>query len=155
MPEKTNYPASRENTRNAAIATITNIWGQIDWDKVTGSRALGIWDEVSNKVKAAAMTTNSYEKFVDKLCRKLDVRSLRFSDIKEIEEQDENFKQAIMKLFREETLSIMLEVRLNNHVRKEQVQQEKTRQEKERKIEEKLNSTQVSFTDKGVKAYEA
>lgn len=115
---------------------------------------MGIWDEVAAKVKAAAMTTNTYEKFVEKMCRKLDVRSLRFTDIRDIEKQDEEFKQGVMKVLREETLSIMLEVRLNNQIRKEQAQQEKARQEKEKKLEDKLNNVQVSFTEKGVKAYE-
>ena len=33
-------------------------------------------------------------------------------------------------------------------------QQEKLRKEKEEKLQEKLNNTQVSFTEKGVKANE-
>lgn len=137
-----------------AVATIANIWSGIDWDKVTGQRSMGIWDEFSNKVKAAAMTTNSYEKFVEKLCRKMDVRSLRFKDIEEISQQDEKFKAAILKNFREETQIIVLKLRLNNQVRKEQREQEKARKEKERALEEKLENAQVKFTEKGAVAHE-
>ena len=68
----------RENAIDMAISTLLDIWEQIDWSKVTSQRSIGIWDEFASKVKAAAMTTNSYETFVEKLCKKMDVRSLKF-----------------------------------------------------------------------------
>ena len=148
------YELTEENVKEMALATISDVWSQIDWDKVDGKRAMGIWDEFISKVKASAMTTNSYEKFVEKLCRKMDVRSLRFKNIEEISNQEENFKKAILKVLREETQIIVLRLRINNQVKKELAQQEKIRKEKEEKLQEKLDKTQVSFTGKGVKANE-
>ncbi|WP_415347976.1 hypothetical protein [Clostridium perfringens] len=148
------YELTRENVNEMALATISDIWSQIDWDKVDGKRAMGIWDEFISKIKASSMTTNSYEKFVEKLCRKMEVRSLRFKNIEEISNQDENFKKAILRALREETQTIVLRLRINNQVKKEMAQQEKLRKEKEEKLQEKLNNTQVSFTEKGVKANE-
>lgn len=148
------YELSKENIQDAAVATLSNIWSQIEWDKVTGNRAMGIWDEFTSKVKAAAMTTNNYEKFVEKLCRKMDIRSLKFRDISEISQQDEKFKKAILKMLREETQVIVLQLRLNNQIRKEEYEQKKAREEKEKKMKEKLDNVQVSFTDKGGKANE-
>ena len=72
------YKNNRENAIDMAISTLLDIWEQIDWSKVTSQRSIGIWDEFASKVKAAAMTTNSYETFVEKLCKKMDVRSLKF-----------------------------------------------------------------------------
>jgi hypothetical protein len=144
----------RGSARAAAVATIIDIWSCIDWDRVDSKRAMGIWDEVSNKVKASAMTTNSYERFVEKLARKLDVRSLRYREISDIEKESPDFKQEILKLLREETLSIMLEVRLNNQIRKEQAQQEKERQEMIKARNQKLESTQVLFTEGGIITHE-
>ena len=95
------------------------------WDKVKGSRALGIWDEFTAKVKSTAMTTTSYETFVEKLCRKMDVRSLRFAMISEISELSEDIKKQILKCFRSETQIIILKLRLQNQIRKEQMQREK------------------------------
>lgn len=143
------FEITRENIRSAAIATITNLWGCIDWDKVDNKRATGIWDEVTSKVKASAMTTNSYEKFVEKLARKLDVRSLKYREINDIINESEEFKKAVLKMLREETLGIMLEVRLNRQIQKELREQEQERLKKEQELEEKLNK-QVSFTEKGV-----
>lgn len=141
-----------ENVRQVAIETIHGIWGGIDWDKVDKRRAYGIWDEFGNKIKAAAMTTNSYEKFVEKLSRKMDVRSLKRNVFSKVNQQDEEFKQAVLKLIREETLQLVLEVRLNNEARKEM---EKSLKEKERaKKELEESNRQVSFTDKGAKVNE-
>jgi hypothetical protein len=148
------YELTRANIHDAAVSTLVEIWSQIDWDKVTGQRAMGIWDEFSSKVKASAMTTNSYEKFVEKLCRKMEVRSLKFRTINEITNESEEFKKAILKAFREETQVIVLKLRLNNQIRKEQEQQEKIRKEKEKALADKLENAQVVFTEKGVKVHE-
>lgn len=147
---------TRENIRNAAISTILEIWSCIDWDKVDSKRVMNIWDEVAAKVKAAAMSTTSFERFVEKLCRKLDVRSLRYREISDIQKESEEFKRGVLKLLREETLSVMLEVRINNQVRKELAQIEKERQEKQKNLDMNLSNTRVLFSEDGsVKAYEA
>mgnify|MGYP000858013089 FL=1 len=148
------YELNKKNVEDMAVSTISDIWSQIDWSKVVGTRAMGIWDEYTSKIKAAAMTTNSYNKFVEKLCRKMDVRSLKFKNISEISQQDEKFKKAVLKAFREETQVIVLKLRLNNQVRKEEYEQKKAREEKEKKLKEKLDNSQVSFTNKGVEAHE-
>lgn len=149
------YELTRENIQSMAVATLTDIWSQIEWDKVDGKRAMGIWDEFSSKVKAAALTTNSYEKFVEKLCRKMEVRSLKFNSINGISQESEEFKKAIMKNLREETQLIVLKLRLNNQIRKEEAAQEKARKEKEKALETKLNNAQVAFTEKGAVVHES
>ncbi len=138
-----------ENIRQVAIATIYGIWSCIDWDKVDARRAYGIWDEFGNKIKAAAMTTNSYEKFVEKLARKMDVRSLRNRIFRDVSQQSEEFKQAALKLIREETLQLVLEVRLNNEARKEMEKSLKEQELRQKELEER--NRQVKFTEKGVK----
>lgn len=141
------YELSEINIKQMAEATIMDIWSCIDWDKVDARRAYGIWDEFASKIKAAAMTTNNYERFVEKLARKMDVRSLRYVSIKEISEQSPELKQAILKHIREQTLQLVLQVRLNNEARKAQ----KKALEKEQEQEQ---NRQVSFTEKGVKVDE-
>lgn len=149
--EKQTIAATEENIREAASETLYEVWACIDWDKVDRNRAYGIWDEFASKVKAAAMTTNSYEKFVEKLCRKMDVRSLRYSHINTFASQSEEFKQAMLKLFREETLQLVLEMRLNNELRKEMKQKVDAKEKEIEELNKKLDDTQVSFTKKGVK----
>ena len=43
-----------KNIQQYCVSTLSEIWAQIDWDKVKGSRALGIWDEFTAKVKSTA-----------------------------------------------------------------------------------------------------
>lgn len=118
-----------KKARQCAIATLINIWNCIDWSKVDSKRAYNIWDEFTNKVKASAYTTNEYEKFVEKLCKKLNINSLKYREIIDIEMENLKLKEQIMNLFREETLSIVLEVKINKEIIKEQKKIEKEREE--------------------------
>lgn len=147
--DKVKIDFNEENIRHVAIETIYGIWSCIDWDKVDTRRAYSIWDEFGSKIKAAAMTTNSYEKFVEKLARKMDVRSLRSRIFRDVSQQSEEFKQAVLKLIREETLQIVLEVRLNNEARKEMEKSLKEKELRQKELEER--NRQVKFTEKGVK----
>ena len=147
--DKVKIDFNEENIRQVAIETIYGIWSCIDWDKVDTRRAYGIWDEFGNKIKAAAMTTNSYERFVEKLARKMDVRSLRHSIFSKVRQQSDEFKQAVLKLIREETLQLVLEVRLNNEARKEMEKSLKEQELRQKELEER--NRQVKFTEKGVK----
>lgn len=143
------YKNNRENAIDMAISTLLDIWEQIDWSKVTSQRSIGIWDEFASKVKAAAMTTNSYETFVEKLCKKMDVRSLKFKNIDEISNQDEEIKKNILKILRSETQIIVLKLRLNKEVRKERAKRIQEEREKN-----ELENKQVYFTEEGVKVNE-
>lgn len=118
-----------KRARQCAVVTLMNIWNCIDWSKVDTRRSYNIWDEFSNKVKAASYTTNKYETFVEKLCKKLEISSLKYRDIMDIETENLEIKDKIMNLFREETLSLVLEVKMNKEVIKEQLKLQNEREE--------------------------
>lgn len=148
------YDMNDENIKLMAVSTLTSIWQCIDWDKVTGKRAMGIWDEFTSKVKSAAMTTNDYDAFVIKLCKKMNVLALRSRDIDEIAALDEKFKKKILECLRNKTQLIVLKLRLNSQIKKELAQKEKQDKEKAEQLKEKVENTQVEFNIKGVKAHE-
>lgn len=108
-----------------ALSTLTEIWSCIDWDKVDQRRAMGIWQEYASKVKSCSSTTNSYNKFVEKLCKKLDVRVLKYQTISKVGKMPKESQNLIMKKFRFETQMLILDMKLNNQIRKEQQQKEK------------------------------
>lgn len=110
---------NEENIKEMAIATILDIYSCIDWDKIDTRRAYGIWDEITDKIRASAMTTNSYEVFVDKLCKKLGIRSLKYNNVLKISREDVSTKKEILKLMRNEIQYIILEVRFKKEVLKE------------------------------------
>lgn len=111
---------NRINIRNSAIETLFEVWNRQDFDKIKGTRLFGIWDEFTNKVRASAMSTNSYSAFVEKLCRKLDVRSLKFKGIATINNQSDDFKMEVLELIREEPTQLMLELRLQTYMNKKE-----------------------------------
>lgn len=108
-----------KNINFLAVSILTEIWSQIDWDKVDSRRALGIWDEFTSKVKASAMTTSNLDIFVEKLCKKMDVRSLKYEMILEISKMDNETKKEVLKKLRNSTHMVVLELRLNNQIKKE------------------------------------
>ena len=152
--EKRKIDFNEENIEKCAEVTIYEIWSCIDWDKVDAKRAYGIWDEFGSKVKASAMSTNSYETFVEKLCKKMDIRSLRYKSIKDIGEQQKEFKDAVLKHIREKTLQLVLKVRLNNEARREMKKELERKQKEQEEKQQEYNATQISFTKKGVKVNE-
>lgn len=130
-----------KNLKYCAVMVITDIWSCIDWEKVDSRRAIGIWDEFTSKVKAATSTTSSLERFIEKLSRKMDVRSLRFKSTNEILELPEEEKKQILKYIRENSISIVLQLRLNNDARKEE--RRILEEEKRKRLEEEANSGSV------------
>lgn len=139
------YTITREHLKEAAIVTMVEVWSCIDWERVDSKRAYGIWDEFTSKVKAAAMTTNRYETFVEKLCKKMDVRSVRHRSISDISAQSEEFKAGVLKIIREETTLLVLEVRLNNEIRKEMNKHIKEQERKKKELENRYNTTNITF----------
>ena len=122
---------NEEYIKDCAVATILNIWNCIDWEKIDKKRLYNIWDEFTNKVKSSAMTTNKYEGFVERLCKKMNIESLKFRDINDIEQKDDETKKKILKLIREETLSVVLQCKMKNEVIKEQLKLKKEKEKEE------------------------
>lgn len=126
--------------KDCAVFLITDVWACIDWQKIDSRRAMGIWDEFTSKVRAAASTTSSLERFIEKLSRKMDVRSLRFITTSDILEQSAEEKKQILKYIRENSVSIVLQLRLNNDLRKEE---RRILEAKKKRLEEEANSGSV------------
>jgi len=56
------------------------VWRHIDFDSMSRSRLMGIYDEFMNKAKYAAYSSNP-EQFLETLCRKMGVASLSKPEI--------------------------------------------------------------------------
>ncbi|MGO0987462.1 hypothetical protein ACTPEW_16130 [Clostridioides difficile] len=110
---------SKENndkTKDLAVEILSEIWRRIDWNK---SNYINIGNEFVNKVSLIAMTTDKYEIFIEKLCRKLGVKKLLFPTIAEVSDMDENIKCEILKLFREQPQILFLKMKLQKQNDKE------------------------------------
>ena len=106
--------------KELAIMSLIAVWDKIDWEKIKLERAYKIWDEFSNKVRAAVFTTNKFNIFINKLCKKLDIAALSDKCLHEIIEMDDEIKSEIVNLLRNDLHSVILAMRLNIEVRKEE-----------------------------------
>lgn len=106
--------------KELAIISLIAVWNKIDWEKIKLERAYKIWDEFSNKVRAAVFTTNKFNIFINKLCKKLDIAALSDKCLHEIIEMDDEIKSEIVNLLRNDLHSVILAMRLNIEVRKEE-----------------------------------
>lgn len=106
--------------KELAIISLIAVWDKIDWEKIKLERAYKIWDEFSNKVRAAVFTTNKFNIFINKLCKKLDIAALSDRCLHEIIEMDDEIKSEIVNLLRNDLHSVILAMRLNIEVRKEE-----------------------------------
>jgi len=109
-----------EKIKDLAIISLVAVWDKIDWDKIKLERAYKIWDEFSNKVRASAFTTNKFNIFINKLCKKLDIAALSDRCLNEIIEMDDDIKYKILDLIRNDLHSVILAMRLNIEIRKQE-----------------------------------
>lgn len=135
-----------KDVKQAALETLQEIWDNIDWQKTDARRLYGIWDEFASKIKAAAMTTNKYETFVEKLCKKLEIRSLKDKVVSEISALSDEEKMQILKIVRTETTLLVLEIRLNIENRRQLSEQVRLKKEEAAEQVKALNEAQVKIT---------
>lgn len=110
-----------EKVKKLAVETLSEIWKSIDW-KQTNYKNIAM--EFSNSVRFIATTTDRYEIFIEKLCRKLGIKNLSFPTISEISDMEESIKHDILKLFREQSQILYLKMKLNKQSNNEGTEKE-------------------------------
>lgn len=66
---------NEKSRRDAIVQILLGVWYCIDFDKIKGTRLMGIWDEFANKLSAAARSANKYQ-FLENLCRSWGIESV-------------------------------------------------------------------------------
>ena len=97
-----------EGMRQDLAMLLLSIWHSKDWDKVSASRRMKIYDEFSSKILSSAHTSDM-RRFLENLCRKWGIRSLPDPYILEILNKYEDRK--MLKSLREETTYLVLLMR--------------------------------------------
>jgi len=99
-----------ENGRRDAIIQIAlGVWYSIDWDLVKGNRLMGIWDEFSNKLLAAARADNKYV-FLERLCKSWGIESM--TNPKVLEAIEILSDHELVDTIRNESVYIILKMRM-------------------------------------------
>jgi len=103
------------------LATILeDIWLNIDWQKVKGSRKMSIWSEFEGQIQIRANQHSKTTEFLTKLCDRMDSQ-LRAETTTTILNQYNDYE--ILNVFRNETQIVLLLLRLRREKNQAQYQQ--------------------------------
>lgn len=110
-----------QNLKETAVEVLNAIWVDIDFESMSNSRKLDFWNEFTGKVKAAANSSVDFERFIERLCKKLNIVAFdaKASVIAQVSNSSEDFKNKLLSLYREQLMIVMLELRLKREDEKE------------------------------------
>lgn len=99
--------ASDELRRDAILKILLNVWRNINFDSISNSRMMGIWDEFSSKLVASTSCRTRLQ-FLNDICAKWDVRSLSDDYIVEMLDlfNDDEFLETIRNEYQYLTLKL-------------------------------------------------
>lgn len=100
-------------TEDIAVEVLNVVFSNIDFTNMQSQRKMKIWDEFKSKVVSSANTTNDFNKFVDKLCKKFEIANIDYGNtIAKISKADKKLQQAVLKEYRENLTIVMLFLRM-------------------------------------------
>ena len=102
---------TKQELREACLNILRAVWLEIDWNNVSSSRRIKIYDEFLSKM-VASYNVNTIAKFVENICRKWGIRDIRHEKILEVER---NFSdKEILNTLRIEPRMLILLLREEN-----------------------------------------
>lgn len=115
---------TQEELRNQAALLMLQIWQGIGSDLKSRYR-MSIWDQFENQIRSAAYT-NNLGKFVNSLCSKLDATVGKNAEGRAQAERilNSGLDRQLLKVLREETVLVVLMVRIEMQARREEYEQE-------------------------------
>ncbi len=110
-----------EERIDIAVYVLNDIWSDIDFSSMSGTRKMKIWDEFSSKVRGCANSSITFEGFVEKMCKKFNILSLNIKDkmIDTVSNMPESDKKEIVAIYREKLMVVMLKLRILREEMKE------------------------------------
>jgi hypothetical protein len=103
------------------LATILeDIWLNIDWQKVKGSRKMSIWSEFEGQIQIRANQHSNVAEFLTKLCDRMD-SELKSENTEKILNQYQDYE--ILNAFRNQTQIPLLLLKLRREKNQAQYQQ--------------------------------
>lgn len=100
-------------TEDIAVEVLNVVFSNINFDNITGKHKMKIWEEFKSKVVSCANTTNDFNRFVDKLCKKFEIANIRNGDvIAKVSKADKELQQAVLREYRENLTIVILFLRM-------------------------------------------
>ena len=128
-----------ENQEKAA-KLLYLIWHQIDFDSMSRTRLMGIWDEFLGKVKSASYSPTG-EDFIEQLSRKMGISALKDTAILELISPD------VLQEIREHTRAVILLTRGIVEEHKKQYKLNEERKASRQKAQALLEESDKDFEE--------
>lgn len=107
------FDYENSTTEEKAVEVLNVIYSNIDFTDMKSSRLMKIWDEFKSKVVSCVNTTNNFDIFVDKMCKKFEISNLDYANtVIRVSQDTEELKRDILKEYRNNLTIIMLYLRL-------------------------------------------
>ena len=107
------FDYENSTTEEKAVEVLNVIYSNIEFTDMKSTRLMKIWDEFKSKVVSCVNTTNNFDIFVDKMCKKFEISNLDYANTVIRGSQDtEELKRDILKEYRNNLTIIMLYLRL-------------------------------------------
>lgn len=107
------FDYENSTTEEKAVEVLNVIYSNIEFTDMKSTRLMKIWDEFKSKVVSCVNTTNNFDIFVDKMCKKFEISNLDYANtVIRVSQDTEELKRDILKKYRNNLTIIMLYLRL-------------------------------------------
>lgn len=107
------FDYENSTTEEKAVEVLNVIYSNIEFTDMKSTRLMKIWDEFKSKVVSCVNTTNNFDIFVDKMCKKFEISNLDYANtVIRVSQDTEELKRDILKEYRNNLTIIMLYLRL-------------------------------------------
>lgn len=107
-----------EKVMQTAVDILEVIFTSIDFENMSNSRKLAIWDEFKNKVKGAALSAYDLGGFVESICKKFNISGIKKDYAVILNAEQDSDK--ILEIYREQLMMCIFKLRMKREQKKEE-----------------------------------
>lgn len=106
-----------------AVNILDVVFSSIDFDGMSNSRKLAIWDEFKNKVKGAALSAYDLGGFIESICKKFNISGIKKDYAIILNAAPDSDK--ILEIYREQLMMCIFKLRMKREQKKEEYARKK------------------------------
>lgn len=106
-----------------AVDILEVIFTSIDFENMSATRKMAIWDEFKNKVKGAALSAYDLGGFVESICKKFNISGIKKDYAVILNAEQDSDK--ILEIYREQLMMCIFKLRMKREQKKEEYARKK------------------------------
>lgn len=113
-----------EKVMQTAVDILEVIFTSIDFENMSATRKMAIWDEFKNKVKASALSAYDLGGFIENICKKFNISGIKKDYAVILDAAAEG--EEILRIYREELMMCIFKLRMKREQKKEEYAKRQT-----------------------------